>query len=329
MAINNNRIRCAATINGSGTIVIGAPATGFIAPTNLWADGASIAAGTVGEHRYLLEDASGGWELGVVICTTTTVSTRTVLQTNVNTPTGYAISTTGLTLSMVADDTAMWASRRSALTESAPAALDTGMAAGCNASAGVGAVAVGYNAKALGDYALAVGINSGAATAVQRTVCLGVGAVANDEFSVALGDDAVAVWPYEIALKNIVSVVRLTGSHNATASVMNGTLGGLSFVTMEGFHSIKGNVKVTDFDNGGTLTYMKLFAVDYHVYSDGSTVSVIGSPTITTVYTGASVGTSVLTIDATTGLPKLTYSGGGASHIGDSVAALIIAHTGL
>ena len=327
--INNNRIRCTATINASGVIVVGSPATGFVAPTNLWADGASVATGTVGEHRYLLEDGTGGWELGVVVCTTTTTSTRTVLQTNVNAPTGYANNATGLTLSMVADDTASWASRRSTLTESAPAALDTGMAAGCNASAGVGSVAVGYNARALGDYALSVGIDAGAATAVLRTVCLGVGAVANNEYSVALGDDALAVWPYEVALKNIVSVVRLTGSHNATASVMDGTLGGLSFTLMEGFHSIKGNVKVSDFDNGGTLTYMKLFAVDYHVYSDGATVSVIGTPTITTVYTGASVGTSVLTIDATTGLPKLTYSGGGASHIGDSVAALIITHTGL
>ncbi len=327
--INNNRIRCTATINASGVIVVGSPATGFVAPTNLWADGASVATGTVGEHRYLLEDGTGGWELGVVVCTTTTTSTRTVLQTNVNAPTGYANNATGLTLSMVADDTASWASRRSTLTESAPAALDTGMAAGCNASAGVGSVAVGYNARALGDYALSVGIDAGAATAVLRTVCLGVGAVANNEYSVALGDDALAVWPYEVALKNIVSVVRLTGSHNATASVMDGTLGGLSFTLMEGFHSIKGNVKVSDFDNGGTLTYMNLFAVDYHVYSDGATVSVIGTPTITTVYTGASVGTSVLTIDATTGLPKLTYSGGGASHIGDSVAALIITHTGL
>lgn len=327
--INNNRIRCTATINASGVIVVGSPATGFVAPTNLWADGASVATGTVGEHRYLLEDGTGGWELGVVVCTTTTTSTRTVLQTNVNAPTGYANNATGLTLSMVADDTASWASRRSTLTESAPAALDTGMAAGCNASAGVGSVAVGYNARALGDYALSVGIDAGAATAVLRTVCLGVGAVANNEYSVALGDDALAVWPYEVALKNIVSVVRLTGSHNATASVMDGTLGGLSFTLMEGFHSIKGNVKVSDFDNGGTLTYMNLFAVDYHVYSDGATVSVIGTPTITTVYTGASVGTSVLTIDATTGLPELTYSGGGASHIGDSVAALIITHTGL
>ena len=327
--INNNRIRCTATINASGVIVVGSPATGFVAPTNLWADGASVATGTVGEHRYLLEDGTGGWELGVVVCTTTTTSTRTVLQTNVNAPTGYANNATGLTLSMVADDTASWASRRSTLTESAPAALDTGMAAGCNASAGVGSVAVGYNARALGDYALSVGIDAGAATAVLRTVCLGVGAVANNEYSVALGDDALAVWPYEVALKNIVSVVRLTGSHNATASVMDGTLGGLSFTLMEGFHSIKGNVKVSDFDNGGTLTYMKLFAVDYHVYSDGATVSVIGTPTITTVYTGASVGTSVLTIDATTGLPKLTYSGGGASHTGDSVAALIITHPGL
>ena len=264
-----------------------------------------------------------------MVCTTTTTSTRTVLQTNVNAPTGYANNATGITLSMVADDTASWASRRSTLTESAPAALDTGMAAGCNASAGVGSVAVGYNARALGDYALSVGIDAGAATAVLRTVCLGVGAVANNEYSVALCDDALAVWPYEVALKNIVSVVRLTGSHNATASVMDGTLGGLSFTLMEGFHSIKGNVKVSDFDNGGTLTDMKLFAVDYHVYYDGATVSVIGTPTITTVYTGASVGTSVLTIDATTGLPILTYSGGGASHIGDSVAALIITHTGL
>lgn len=327
--INNNRIRCTATINASGVIVVGSPATGFVAPTNLWADGASVATGTVGEHRYLLEDGTGGWELGVVVCTTTTTSTRTVLQTNVNAPTGYANNATGLTLSMVGEDVASWAHRRAALTESAPAALDTGMAAGCNASAGAGAVAVGYNAKALGDYALAIGINAGAATAIQRTVSLGVGSMANAEFSVALGDDAVTVWPYEVALKNIVSVVRLWGSHNATASVMNGTLGGLSFVSMEGFHSIKGNVKVTDFDNGGTLTYMKLFAVDYHVYSDGATVSVVGTPTITTVYTGASVGTSVLTIDATTGLPKLTYTLGGASHIGDSVAALTITHTGL
>ena len=57
--INNNRIRCTATINASGVIVVGSPATGFVAPTNLWAYGASVATGTVGEHRYLLEDGTG------------------------------------------------------------------------------------------------------------------------------------------------------------------------------------------------------------------------------------------------------------------------------
>lgn len=335
MAINNNRIRCAAATNGFGVINTFAAETGFLAPTNLWANSGGMAVGTIGTHHYLLEDGAGGWELGTVVTTSTSASTRTVVQSNMNAGAGFANDVTGLTMSMVGDDMAALACRRTTLTEDAPSAAGVGLAAGAGAAAADEGVAVGYQAQARGLGAVAVGSNSGLAAEHQYSTIVGAGATTYAAGATALGAYAMAFFPGQVSLGTSLSLVPIFGSHTATASVMYSqdtfaSVAGPAFDAgnwFSGYVAVKAYVHIEDFDDSG-LAFSKMFTADYHVFSDGTTITVLGTPTITTIYTGASVGTSVLTIDSATGIPALTYSGGGATHQGESAGVLVVTRMG-
>jgi len=329
MTIINNRIRCAASTNGSGVIDTFAANSGFLAPTNLWANSGGMAVGTVGTHHYLLEDTTGGWELGTVVTTSTSASTRTVVQSNMNSGAGFANDVTGLTMSMVGDDMAALACHRTTLLENSPSAAGNGLAAGASSVAADAGTAVGYQAKALGFTSTSIGSNAGDTLAADYSTAVGAGSVAHGAYSTALGAYAYAFYPGEIVLGDRIRVIPLSGEHGATATVMEdwatGSAVAVTFADAAGHHGVTANVRVYDFDGvASDLAVNKIFKVSYDIFSDGTTLTVLGSPVITTVHTGASVGATTLTIDATTGVPKISYSGGGASHLGSSSATLTL-----
>lgn len=322
MAINNNRIRCTASINGFGVINVDTAIAGYRVPTDLWAGG-TMASGTIGTHQYILEDDTGGWELGVVVTTGTYTSTRTVIHSNMNSGAGFANDATGLTLSIVGDDLSAWACHRQNLTDNAPLASGSGLAAGANAVAADCSVAIGKTTLAKGAYATAMGENAGSPTAYDNATSLGALANAAALGATALGVGATAVLPSEVCLgEYAVSHVPVSGTHTGSASAVAAGGAAVDFRDFTGYFMVQATIRIEDDANPDTLAYTKAFSANYFLYSDGATCTTLGTPTITTVYTGGSVGTSALTIDATTGAPKLTYSG--ASGTGNSKGLLTI-----
>ena len=324
MAINNNRIRCNAGVDATGVITVSTAISGYQLPANLWAGGTMVS-GTIGTHQYVLEDGAGQWELGTVTTTGTFTSFRTVIQSNANAGAGFSNSTTGLTLSIVSDDMGTWAHHRLNLTDSPPASTGSGMAAGANSVAADTSIAVGHGAKATGTYSIAVGESAGEVTARAEAVALGSFAVAAADGAVAIGAGAIAVYAGEICLgAQAVSVLPVMAIHSGAASVVKAAGGGtINFADMAlAYLAVKATIRIEDDANPGVLTHTKTFTADYHLYTDGTTCTVLGAPTITTTYTGASVGTSALTINSTTGVPQLTYTG--ASGTGNSRGVLVI-----
>lgn len=129
-----NRIKQEASINSVGKIVFGAAVAGYNA-VDLEVDADD-------QFWYLLEDGSGGFELGGYYQYADGSGGRWVDQSNVRSGLGFASSTTGLTLSIVQTAEKMVASSAGGYGPRA---------------AGSYAMAVGDDAEALRDYSLAVG----------------------------------------------------------------------------------------------------------------------------------------------------------------------------
>ena len=327
MAINNNRIRCTATIDGSGVINTVAAVSGYQLPANLWAGGA-MASGTVGTHQYVLEDGSGQWELGVVVTTGAFVSTRTVIQSNANAGAGFSNGATGLTLSIVSDDMGSWACHRQNLTDSPPSASGSGLAAGASAEAADTSMAIGKGAKARGAYAIAIGETAGGAGLQDNSTSLGAFSVAGAANSTAIGAGATATLPKEICLgEALISIIPVSGIHTGTSSLVDATGSLMDFRDHAvGYLAVKATIRVEDDANPDLPAYVKAFTSEYFLYVDsGGTLTVLGTPTITATYTGASVGTTVMTIDTVRGTPKISYTG--ASGTGNSKGTLFVTRT--
>lgn len=168
-----NRVKFHASISAGNEIEIGAPVAGYRAPpVELWRHGSQTYS-KQGIHSYLLEGAGGEWELGYVeVATTDGPGVRVVTE---STNGGFSAGTSGLTCSMVATASGMWACTPST---QGPSANQTSMAAGKNAKVKhdiFDSVAIGVGSYVHGRGSVALGAGAVALHDGESVVCQGVG----------------------------------------------------------------------------------------------------------------------------------------------------------
>lgn len=342
---NLNRVKCTASIDATGnTIIVGAAATGSRQPpADLWDDGSYMTGGDTAYHEYLLESGTQ-WELGFVDGSD---STRHVVDSNVGAGAGFAVSTTGLTLSFVVGDMNLVASARAASGSAAPRASLNSLAIGPNAaceaavSAGVavgdgvyvtanGVTAVGAGSGGAGEYGTAVGVAAwaGDASTSAGGVAVGYFASAVKERSIAIGQNATSLFDHQVvigskyggAFTNEFPLIGAADSGTGTVAFTS-VLGAAIDLTLwsdttnhttteAGPIRIRGTVFVQDAASA-LSSHAKVFDVEYLVWVDPTAVTavVLGSPTITAMHTGASVPNSTLSISST-GVPQLASTSG-------------------
>lgn len=305
-----NRIKCAASTDGSGMIVLGAARPGYQVMPDTWSPGAEVP----GDYPYLLEDAFGNWEIGYI---------------RVNAAGAYLgrFTTDGSTF---ADGTAglVFSQGPSSLTTVAcspsggnpPKATNSSLAIGENAVSSVGvtgAVAVGNTARAQKNGSIAIG-NGSLADGV-TSVAIGQNAAAHYEGEIAVGTANTRGNFRLMPIKNSVIVA------DGTVDFFTPSFGIMDFRTWpnggyaaNGVLHISGTLTIDDSVNPGVLAYTKVIEFDYTIWIDVGlgTVTVLGTPTYTAMYTGVSAVASTLGLNATTGILTLT-----SAYVGGSVTA--------
>ena len=131
-----NRIKCAASIDAAGAVILAAAKPGFRALPVGWA-------AVAGEYPYLLEDDINlnNWEIGLVRVTGTTqdiFNSKNRLILDSSGGTGFANGATGLTFSQCASASNVWAGGMATMGNTGidgPLARGTNVAAGPNAHA--------------------------------------------------------------------------------------------------------------------------------------------------------------------------------------------------
>lgn len=208
-----------------------------------------------------------------------------------------------------------------------------GVAVGYSAlSSGLGAVAVGHGAAPAGADSVAIGRLS-STTADGGGVAIGHKASTSHIKNVAVGELVNASHYGEVAFgaavrgrtrmipvgwvndpANASSGTEFAGSDGSGAyGIALGAIDSYLGTRFSGAMRVTGTVSIEDVAHTGNTAYLKVFSVDYLAWIVGSTgvVSVLGTPTITAMFTGASVPNSTLAI-STEGVPKITttYTGG-------------------
>lgn len=343
--MNLNRIKCAASIDATGSfIVVGAAAAGFKQPpTDLWVDGSYMTGGNTSYHEYLLELGTQ-WELGFVDGVD---SYRHVVESNVSAGVGFSAGATGLTLSFVVGDMNLVSCPRTASGSSSPRASGGGLAAGLDALCDLGAsVALGQSAQAYGSASMAIGAGSstfgneglalgyaassgGGVTSPAGTVgavAIGSWASAPEAGSIAIGHYAGAPMDYQVTMGSPIaeafsSEIPLKGTADSGTGTVTMTtqlgvtvdfslMGATATVRAPGPIRIQGTVFVQD--TASTLSsHAKVFSAEYIAWVDTATntVTVLGSPTITAIFTGASAPNSTLSISSA-GVPQIASTSG-------------------
>lgn len=212
---------------------------------------------------------------------------------------------------------------------------------------GQGCIAVGRRASASGSQAIAVGEDAvagghrasglgGQTYSEQDSVAIGYKAKAINLSSVALGAFVQTTQAGEIAIgsatrgrkRHIPCSWDVASGANSASGVEFSDAGGndillgaldahlASSQRRNGVLRITGTICIEDYSNLGNTVYSKVIGVDYLVWitKSTSTAAVIGTPTITALFTGGSAPNSSITISTTTipGVPKMTttYTGG-------------------
>lgn len=315
--IIHDRIKCSATIDSSGLIVVGAAKAGFNAlSSTCWNTSGSE---ETGEYPYLLEDGSGGWETGFVRVAsygtapvTNAGKGRFVTNSNMNAGAGFSNGASGLTLSQgpfangaVNMSSTDFISGRQGSAEIAGGAVAMtttyGLAIGYGTDVhGVtGSVAVGRSAKAGGWNNVALG-----ASAVAPNGCDG---------AVQLGPADQRAYSMQIAIKGTIT----TGT---TAAVVDGGNRYLNITDLaQGDDSyaagpvrVRGVMTLNGMGGYKDSAYMKIISYEYVLFLNdtGTTRTVLGTPTFTTLHTGASAPTSTVSVDTTTGVPQINNTSG-------------------
>lgn len=180
------------------------------------------------------------------------------------------------------------------------------IAIGGSAESIEGSVAVGYQAKATSLHSVVIG--RGVHTTLTGEIAIGGASMGRKRhiacaWDVATAANSVSGVEFRDADSNDLLFANLDG-HLLTSQRRNGVL------------RITGTISIEDYSNLGNTAYTKVINFDYLAWVNRSTnvVSVIGTPSITALFTGASAPNSTITISTTTvpGAPKMTttYTGG-------------------
>lgn len=305
-----NRIKTASAIDSSGRIVVGAAITGYARPpVELWQYAGQTVDSVAGSHPYLLEDAAGEWEIGVIaVDTDGGAGTRNTLDSS----SGYfANDTPDLTLSMGATTHHVLAYNNPSAT-TAPRASGTSLAAGGNASVAhgsAGGVAVGSAATVYAANSVAVGNNARAFVADETVVSSSeIARTRTLALQINFPGTASAT-----ALKSSLDVAMNLMDHDAAITPRN-----------PGIMRVTGTVEVRDDSVAPASTTVRIIDVDYTVLinPDTPSLSVLGTATFTTIHAGASAPACTLTVDSSTGALKAATSYAG----GTAIRALLTVH---
>ena len=271
-----NRVKTASSIDSSGRIVIGAAITGYVRPAvELWQYTGQTVDSVAGSHPYLLEDATGEWEIGVVtVATDGGAGTRNTLESSSG---AFANSTAAAT---------------------PPQASGTSLAAGGNARVVhplAGCVAVGSAATVYGANSVAMGNNARAFVADETVV--GSSEIAR-----------VRTLALQINFPSTASATALKSSANVAMNLMDHD----AAITPRspGIMRVTGTVEVRDANVAPESATIRVFDVDYtiSINPDTPALAVLGTATFTQIHGGASAPACTLTVDGSTGALKAATS---------------------
>lgn len=300
-----NRIKCEATIDGAGIVIPGAARPGFNAITDTWSPGAEVP----GDYPYLLTDAAGDWELGYHRVSSGGVlygGTRTVVDSSAGDfPTGHP----GLVMSQGP----LASNMVSGPIGNAPQSAGTSIAIGAGSF-----VAVGKNRS--------ISIGSPTYVDAAKAVCIGAdaGAQAAGGSSVSIGDSVnadlygmVAIGEYEnrgnirwLPIRN--EVVLADGEKDFMTdnlATLDFSAWGMAGYRANGAVRLRGTITIDDAAHPGVKAYTKVVTFDYMLWLASGVAEVVGTPDITTVFTGGSATSSTVDINATTGTLTLETAG--------------------
>lgn len=305
-----NRVKTASSIDSSGRIVIGAAITGYVRPAvELWQYTGQTVDSVAGSHPYLLEDATGEWEIGVVtVATDGGAGTRNTMESSSG---AFANSTADLTLSMGPAALHVFAYNNTAAA-TPPQASGTSLAAGGNARVVhplAGCVAVGSAATVYAANSVAVGNNARAFVA--------------DETVVGSSELARArTMALQITFPGTASATALKSSADVPMNLMDHD----AAITPRyaGIMRVTGTVEVRDANVAPESATIRVFDVDYTVSINPDTpaLAVLGTATFTQIHGGASAPACTLTVDSSTGALKAATSFAD----GTDIRALLIVH---
>lgn len=265
-----DRIKQAASIDAGGAIVFGAAL----------ADHEAVVLPPDNEaFSYLLEDGSGGFELGSCIATWTgTVHEifRYVRKSNVGGGLGFAVSTTGLTLSIV---------QTAAMSVAAYDDEGTGPR-----TAGVWSMAVGPRAEALHEYSTAIG-------PISRTMYPG-------EVALGFSQDSYPSWlvvgggvlPDDVG-------VSLYGFSLSTGMIYD-----------KGLLRVTGTITAFDEDDENAAK-VQVFDVSMLLVDLNGAITALGTPTFTTMVPGSGITGVTLAFGLDGGVGAIYASNSGTSNV--------------
>lgn len=292
-----NRVKCNASIGQSGEIEIGAPVAGYRAPpVELWQHGSQTYS-RQGMHPYLLENASGSWEIGyVTVPASNGPSTRTITESSDG---GFMPGDVGLVLIMAGSVSSVWACEPAPQSQGA-SANQTSMAAGRNAAVRFGT----YSGLAVG---------TGAYAAAQNATALGANSVAYQPNEVAIGNGVLrriyASWSGSNANSGTPFAIG-TDDEGSDVPINFGAWDAIRASRSNGIFRITGTIVVWDDEAGRAMANCKVIDVDYQVWINAaaSTATVMGSPSFTDKYVGSATPNSSFSVHATSGAPVLSTS---------------------
>jgi hypothetical protein len=296
------RVKCAASIDASGYIVAGAAAPGFVAPV----------VSLTGDTPYTLESADGEWETGFISISAggAYVSFGTAkravgfVSAGLDAATGcFPPNTTGLILTQGATTSNVWKVRAgNGVSAGSATALDGSVEGGV-----MNSIAIGTGSSVAGANSLALGVASNTQSGFQ-SIAVGHSAKTSLSGEVQVGSPYYMShersWPVKAyAQGNGAAAVRFaqvtTGGALGTADGDAINLQTVLYQGGQGPVKVRAVLDITNtFPSPNDVNNHKVVEVTYMVYVTTGAATLLGTPTITTLYSGAGAPSSTIAIDS-------------------------------